>query len=321
MTLLLHRLILDSTRCQHLTLPIASLLLLLPLGSGCDTAGSETSPATPDTETPSTPTPPPPPLPPPPPPDTPTGLRIVGEGATETHMFIDLEWDSVPDADFYRLEVDWDPRCRFFPDRLMDTFSHGGLRQLDLRGTDTDIEVSDTSHRAILARQQSDYCFRIRAERDSGDPSDWSTTVTGRTPEADANRTPDGIEGEAGEHGKSLGGYYHGFRWKPVAGAFGYLLQVDLFRARPPTYPLESSRAYWTSRASRFWDTSRALIGCTTYFRVCTLYDEKGYEAFARDNNVTFGEPESCSAWSDIQKYTIDVPEMLPSFQCRNAPN
>ena len=326
MTLPLHRFVRDFTRIGRLTLSVASLLLLF--GSGCETSDGETAPATPDPPTPSTPPPTPTPPPPPPsPPDTPTGLRIVGEGATATHMFLDLEWDAVPEADLYRLDIDWDERCRFFPDRLQDPTQRWGLTAIDFGGTKTNLEVTDTQHRALLARQQSDYCFRIRAERESGDHSPWSSTVTGRTPKADANRTP--VEPETSTSEREFEGsrfsLVYGFEWRPVAGAYGYMFQVLTISTRPPDnpiHPIEKSPPFW--RADPKWID---LVppgnwhGCAAYARICTVYDEKvALDLLASRRPRDYEEPAGCSGWSETQKNVIEIPgETLPPFRCRNA--
>lgn len=309
------------------TLAVVSLLLLF--GAGCDTTDSETSPTTPDTQPPTTSPPAPTPPPPPPsPPDTPTGLRIVGEGATETHMFLDLEWDAVPDADLYRLDIDWDERCRFFPDRLKDPSqrAHGPMF-IDFLGTATNLEVLDTRHRALLARQQSDYCFRIRAERESGEHSPWSSTVTGRTPKVNANRIPDAIGTSTIVVGEddSLSGLVHRSEWRRVAGAYGYLYQRISITTRSPDNlisPIEETPPYWwASPILTFEVPIGNWHGCAAYARICSIYDENlALDAIARRGPRNRREPDGCSGWSETQKVVIEIPgETLPPFRCRNA--
>lgn len=315
----------DLTPIHGLTLAVVSLLLLF--GAGCDTTDSETSPTTPDTQPPTTPPPAPTPPPPPPsPPDTPTGLRIVGEGATETYMFLDLEWDAVPDADLYRLDIDWDERCRFFPDRLKDPSqrAHGPMF-IDLLGTATNLEVLDTRHRALLARQQSDYCFRIRAERESGEHSPWSSTVTGRTPEVDANRTPDAIGTGTHVLEESISLLVHRSEWSRVAGAYGYLYQRISVTTRSPdnlVHPIEEARPFWSPYPILIFEVPIGnWHGCAAYGRVCTIYDENAaLDMWAGKIPRNYEEPDGCSGWSETQKVVIEIPgETLPPFRCRNA--
>lgn len=329
MTLPLHRFVRDFTRIGRSTLSVASLLLLF--GSGCETSDSETSPATPDPPTPSTPPPTPTPPPPPPsPPDAPTGLRIVGEGATETHMFLDLEWDAVPEADLYRLDIDWDERCRFFPDRRQDPNHRRGLKDIDFRGTETNLEVTGTQHRALLARQQSDYCFRIRAEREPGGHSPWSSTVTGRTPRADANRTPDEIgtrtvEHEGPKHEGPIAGLYYVFDWRPVAGAYGYLYQHITITTRAPDNligPIEKQRPFWLPYPQLAYEVPIGnWHGCAAYARICSLYDENAVrDIMAGKIPRDYEAPAGCSGWTETLKNVIEMPgETLPPFRCRNA--
>lgn len=324
MTLPLHRPVRDLTGIGRLAFSVASLFLLF--GSGCDTSDSETSPATPDTQTPSAPAPPPAPTPPPPPPsppDTPTGLRIVGEGATETHMFLDLEWNAVPDADLYRLDIDWDERCRFFPDRLQDPNHRRGLKAIDFGGTKTNLEVTDTQHRALLARQQSDYCFRIRAEREPGGHSPWSSTVTGRTPKADANHTPDEIGTRTYRDERGRFGLLYSFEWRPVAGAYGYLYQFISITTRSPDNlinPIEEERPFWTPTPGLAREVPFGnWHGCAAYARICSLYDENAVrDLFA--GKLPRVAPAGCSGWTETLKNVIEIPgETLPPFRCRNA--
>lgn len=331
-----HRFLL-SARIRSVTLPFASIfVLVLVAAAACDSAGGDSSPATPQPpSTPTTtPTPTPPPAPPPPtPPDTPTGLRVVGSGATETWMFLDIEWDAVPDAALYRLDVDWDELCRFFPDRLDDNFSHEGLAQRDVHETDFDLEVVETKHRALLANQQQDYCFRVRAENSSGDHSPWSATIIGRTVEADANHTPYDFEMrtlDVNSVGQWLGGFVNQVTWQPVAGAYGYVTQ---YNARAVSQePWGRSKSPWGYSPDRVgtWGTTRIKHGCVFEVRACTLYDkEAALEGMGKrwtrkldeSHRVISGAPPvGCSEWSEVHEFTIEIPgedPLLPAFQCR----
>lgn len=321
MTLLLPPLLLYA-RIRRVTLPFVSLLLLVFLAAtACDSTGGDSSPATPDPQTPSAPTPSPPPPPPPPtPPDAPTGLRAVGQGATETHMFIDLDWNAVPDAALYRLEVDWDERCRFFPDRLLDIFAHEGFFQRDLYETEIDLEVLDTSHRALLANQNQDYCFRVRAENAAGAHSPWSDIIIGRTVDADANHTPSGFEMRTLESKASQGGFLKQVTWRPVAGAYGYVVQTDTRPvSRQPLYPAPLN---YSPDSAGNYGSNRNEHGCIMEIRVCTLHDEEAaLDAMRKSwsrNPDNRDELVGCSDWSEEQEFTVEIPgEDLPHFSCR----
>ena len=333
MTLPLLPLLLTS-RIRRVTLAFASLLLLVLFTvAACDSTGGDSSPATPQPPSTPTTTPPPPPAPPPTtPPDTPTGLRVVSSGATETWMFLDLEWDAVPDAALYRLDVDWDELCRFFPDRLDDIFSHEGLAQRDLHETEFDLEVVETKHRALLANQQQDYCFRVRAENSSGDPSPWSATIIGRTVEADANHTPYGFEMrtiDVNSVGQWLGGFVNQVTWQPVAGAYGYVTQWAARAVSQAPWGRRSSLGYSPDRVG-VWGTNRLKHGCVFEVRACTLYDEEAaLEGMGnrwtrkRDESrrvISGAPPVGCSEWSEVHEFTIEIPgedPLLPAFQCR----
>ena len=333
MTLPLLPLLLTS-RIRRVTLAFASLLLLVLFTvTACDSTGSDSSPVTPQPPSTPTTTPTPPPAPPPPtPPDTPTGLRVVGSGATENWMFLDLEWDAVPDAALYRLDVDWDELCRFFPDRLEDNFSHEGLAQRDKHETEFDLEVVETKHRALLANQQQDYCFRVRAENSSGDHSPWSATIIGRTVEADANHTPHGFEMrtlDIDSVGMFLGGFVNRVTWQPVAGAYGYVTQHNARAvSREPWGQTKSGWNYSPDRVGN-WSTNRGKHGCVFEVRACTLYDkEAALEGMGnrwtlrRDESrrsIRGAPPVGCSEWSEVQEFTIEIPGEgpLPVFSCR----
>lgn len=334
MTLPPHRFLL-STRIRRVTLPFSSFLLLVVFAAtACDSTGGDSSPTTPDPRLPSTPTPSPPPAPPPPtPPEAPTGLRVVGQGATETHMFIDLEWNAVPDAALYRLEVDWDERCRFFPDRLQDTFSHEGLAQRDLYETEIDLEVPDTTHRALLANQQQDYCFRVRAEDSAGAHSTWSDTITGRTVEADANHTPSDFEMrtlDIDSVGQFLGGFVNQVTWRPVAGAYGYVTQYNTRAVSRESWGQTVSPVNYSPDRVGTWPANRLQHGCIFEVRVCTLYDEEAALegmgnrwSWRRDDSgrpLRREAPMGCSEWSEVQEFTIEIPgedPLRPTFRCR----
>lgn len=330
MNLPLHRFLLFA-RIRSVTLHFASLfVLVLVAATACDSAGGDSSPATPDPQPPSTPTPTPPSPSPPPPPtplDTPTGLRVVGQGATETHMFLDLEWDAVSDAALYRVEVDWDEMCRFFPDRLQDTFSHRGLAQRDLHETDIDLEVIETTHRVLLANQQQDYCFRVRAENSAGTHSPWSETITGRTVEADANRTPSGFEMRTFHSEDSISFYFKQVTWQPVAGAYGYGIAHDTRAVSQESSATLSRPRYSPDRVGNY-TAHLSEHGCVFQVRVCTLYDEDAaLEAmgnrwsYPRDSSGRQNyeaPPVGCSEFSEVHEFAIEIPGGgLPRFTCR----
>ena len=317
-----------STRIRGVTFPLVALLFLVLFAAACDSTGGESAPATPDPQTPSTPTPSPPPAPPPPaPPDAPTGLQVVGQGATDTHMFIDLEWDAVPDAALYRVEVDWDKMCRFFPDRLKDPFSHRGLAQRDLQETDIDLEVIETTHRVLLANQQQDYCFRVRAENSAEAHSPWSETITGRTAEVDANHTPSGFEMRTFYSEDSISFYFKQVTWQPVAGAYGYGIAHDTRAVSKESSATLSRPRYSADRIGNY-TAHLSEHGCIFQVRVCTLYDEdaalramQNQWSYPRDSRgrENYDEaPIGCSEFSDVHEFAIEIPGGgLPLFGCR----
>ena len=255
----------------------------LLLAASCGGGGGDTTPVAAAPTAPSTPTPSPPP--PNPPPtienlDTPMGLRVVGEGVTETQMFLDLEWNSVPETDFYRLQVDRvEEGCTF---ENVDDFPNANL------------EVRTNTHRALLRRAEHDYCFRVRAERDPGAYwSEWSATVAGRTIEG-ADRPPHRfrIEYDGTNSFRPEAIIY----WDRVPGAHGYCRQSNWPKFDIPIERQQIKCDAYGITGSAFGTNGKH--GCIREIRVCTILEE---DALSKDTI-------ECSDWSEVQEFVIDPP-------------